>query len=240
MNQPSSACSSLIRANPSPIQVDHPGPCNIPVLAVESPLAYPRSPHHSGSFDDFDQMSEHFDRYSNEPELSLPLSELYLNPDVAANVEYHLCAPQTFHGGRTFMRDFFSDKYGSLHRQNLFYPFASQVDWQLGSWLLRSGLSMAAIDGFLSLDLISIHFFAALGISLLGQQVKTLPISFRSARQLRLLAEMLPSGPCWMSLSICPVVATKRPVTLYYRNPIGCLQALLSHPLFERHISFVP
>ncbi|KAG9316145.1 hypothetical protein JVU11DRAFT_3828 [Chiua virens] len=27
---------------------------------------------------------------------------------------------------------------------------------------------------------------------------------------------------------------------LYYRDPIECLQALLSHPLFERHISFIP
>ena len=56
------------------------------------------------------------------------------------------------------MDDFFADKYGSLHHENLFYPFASGADWQLGSWLLCLGLSMAAIDNFLSLDLVGIHF----------------------------------------------------------------------------------
>ena len=56
------------------------------------------------------------------------------------------------------MDDFFADKYRSLCHENLFYPFALGADWQLGSWLLHSGLSMAAIDNFLSLDLVSIHF----------------------------------------------------------------------------------
>lgn len=51
---------------------------------------------------------------------------------------------------------------------------------------------------------------------------------------------MLPSGPPWKSLPIRPTVPTKRAVSLYYRDPVECLQALLSHPLFERHISFVP
>jgi hypothetical protein len=31
----------------------------------------------------------------------------------------------------------------------------------------------------------------------------------------------------------------KRAMSLYYRDPIECLQALLSHPLFEGHISFI-
>lgn len=56
------------------------------------------------------------------------------------------------------MDDFFANKHGSLHKENLFYPFASWEDWQLGSWLLRSGLSMVAINKFLSLDLVSYHF----------------------------------------------------------------------------------
>lgn len=51
---------------------------------------------------------------------------------------------------------------------------------------------------------------------------------------------MLPSGPRWKSLPLRPSVPTKHQVTLYYRDPIECLQALLSHPLFEHRISFVP
>ncbi|KAG9309545.1 hypothetical protein JVU11DRAFT_10523 [Chiua virens] len=136
--------------------------------------------------------------------------------DSLLNMEYHPNAPQVFPGGKTFMDEFFSDKYGPLRQENLHYPFALQEDWQLRSWLLRSGLSMAAIDKFLSLDLI-----------------KTLPVSFRSAKKLHLLSEILPTGPCWKSLSIHPSVPTKRAMTLYYRDPIKCLQALLSYPLFK-------
>jgi len=29
--------------------------------------------------------------------------------------------------------------------KNLYYPFASKQDWEMASWLLRSGLSMAAV-----------------------------------------------------------------------------------------------
>ncbi|KAI6033282.1 hypothetical protein EDC04DRAFT_2571794 [Pisolithus marmoratus] len=54
-----------------------------------------------------------------------------------------------------FIDHFFSDEHGKLCKDNLFYPFASQQDWQIVSWLLCSCLSMAAIDSFLSLDLVS-------------------------------------------------------------------------------------
>jgi len=37
-----------------------------------------------------------------------------------------------------------------------------------------------------------------------------------------------------------PQHPTKRPIALFYRDPIKCLQSLLSHPFFERHIDFVP
>ncbi|KAI6025376.1 hypothetical protein PISMIDRAFT_16871 [Pisolithus microcarpus 441] len=82
---------------------------------------------------------------------------------------------------------------------------------------------MAAIDDFLSLQL-----------------VKQLPISFRSAKELHLCTEMLPSGPCWKSHTLLPQVLTKRKPIIYYRDLLECLQSLLSHPLFTSHISFIP
>lgn len=160
-----------------------------------------------------------------------------------SHVEYYPGASDIYPGGKTFMQDFFSDEHGSLRRDNLFYPFASREDWQLASWLLRSGLSMAGIDTFLKLDLVSnLHARSRViyNSMLRTRQIKTLPISFRSARRLRERAEMLPSGPLWRSLSVSPTVPTKRVVNLYYRDPIDCIQALLSHPAFEQHISFVP
>ncbi|KAI6012163.1 hypothetical protein PISMIDRAFT_115185, partial [Pisolithus microcarpus 441] len=101
-------------------------------------------------------------------------------------VEYFPGASQSYPGRRTTMDQFFSDKNGQFHKENLFYPFTSPEDWQIASWLLHSHLSMAAIDGFLSLDLI-----------------KQLPLSFQTAKELHLRAELLPSGPRWHSQAIC-------------------------------------
>ncbi|KIK27112.1 hypothetical protein PISMIDRAFT_47509, partial [Pisolithus microcarpus 441] len=77
--------------------------------------------------------------------------------------------------GLTFMDKFFADEYSELRKENIFYPFASREDWQIASWLLRSHLSMAAIDSFLSLELVGY------------------------ISHLCLHAEMLPPGPCWQS-----------------------------------------
>ena len=71
-------------------------------------------------------------------------------------------------------------------------------------------------------------------------QIKQLPISFQTAKELRLRTEMLPSGPRWKSHVLLPKIATKRKAIVYYRDPVECLQSLLSHPLFESNISFVP
>ncbi|KIM69832.1 hypothetical protein SCLCIDRAFT_102953, partial [Scleroderma citrinum Foug A] len=123
---------------------------------------------------------------------------------------------------------FANDPHATHWKNNLYYPFASRADWQLVSWLLCSHLSMAAIDKFLSLELVQ------LGL------IQQLPISFQSARELCLHVEMLPSGPHWKSHTLQPWITTKCQVILYYRNPVECIQSLLSHPLFVPHISFIP
>jgi len=79
-------------------------------------------------------------------------------PDAASdiqNVEYYPGVSTTYGQGTTFMAQFFTDKYADLRHDNPFYLFASQEDWQPGSWLLWSGLSMVAINSFLSLNLVS-------------------------------------------------------------------------------------
>ncbi|KIM58159.1 hypothetical protein SCLCIDRAFT_128927 [Scleroderma citrinum Foug A] len=70
------------------------------------------------------------------------------------NAEYFLHAACVYDGGLTFMDQFDTDPFSALRRSNLFYPFASWQDWELDSWLLRSGLSLVAIDKFLSLELV--------------------------------------------------------------------------------------
>lgn len=70
--------------------------------------------------------------------------------------------------------------------------------------------------------------------------MKCVPLSFRSAKELRARAEILPRGPQWVSEILTSDHPVKQPIRLFYRNAVECLQALLSHPLFEPHISFVP
>ncbi|KIK35463.1 hypothetical protein CY34DRAFT_26607 [Suillus luteus UH-Slu-Lm8-n1] len=125
--------------------------------------------------------------------------------------------------GHIFLNLFDSDE-NSVHRKNnLYYPFSSQRDWQVAAWLLRSGLSMGKIDSFLSLEMI-----------------KDLPLSFSSAKELRGRAEMLPSSPRWMSKVIPTLHATKSPVVLYWRDPLECIASIFNNPLFHNHIDFRP
>jgi hypothetical protein len=79
--------------------------------------------------------------------------------------EEYANAAQAWGPGETYMGKFDSDDYADLRKENLYYPFASKEDWELAAFLLRSGLSMALIDDFLSLKLVStwpcevVHYF---------------------------------------------------------------------------------
>lgn len=68
----------------------------------------------------------------------------------------HPNTPKVKKGGETFMDKFDRDRFAEERKQNLYYPFADRDDWEMGYWLLNSGLSMAAINKFLSLKLVSL------------------------------------------------------------------------------------
>lgn len=69
--------------------------------------------------------------------------------------EEFIGASQEFGTGLTFMEGFDLDDFSDHRRENLYYPFASKADWEMASFLLRSGLSMAKIDDLLKLQLVS-------------------------------------------------------------------------------------
>lgn len=71
-------------------------------------------------------------------------------------------------------------------------------------------------------------------------QIKDLPLSFRSAKELRGRAEMLPSGPRWMSQIIHTSHATKSPIILYWRDTLECISTILNHPFFHDQLDFTP
>ncbi|KAG2028780.1 hypothetical protein BDR03DRAFT_1019358 [Suillus americanus] len=56
--------------------------------------------------------------------------------------------------GSTFLDLFDADEYAECRVDNLYYPFASKEEWEIADYLLRSSLSMAAIDEFLKLSMI--------------------------------------------------------------------------------------
>jgi hypothetical protein len=63
-------------------------------------------------------------------------------------------AAKTYGTGTSFMATFDSDKFANEHTDNPYYPFSSRAEWELGAFLLRSSLSMADINAFLSLTLV--------------------------------------------------------------------------------------
>ncbi|KAF9050500.1 hypothetical protein BJ165DRAFT_1341898 [Panaeolus papilionaceus] len=127
------------------------------------------------------------------------------------------------HPGKTFMALFSEDPLSNARETLPYYPFSTRTEWELASFLLRSGLSMAKIDEFLKIEMI-----------------KVLPLSFRTAQDLVSRAEQLPSGPRWVASSMSTTIPTKNPITLFYRNPVECLQALMRSPLVSDYIQFTP
>ncbi|KAH9165648.1 hypothetical protein EDB89DRAFT_2116030 [Lactarius sanguifluus] len=131
------------------------------------------------------------------------------NVDGRPFIQEYVGAAREYGRGTTFLQSFDRDQYAQERKKNIFYPFASRAEWEMAAFLLRSGLSMASIDSFLSLELIN-----GLG-----------------------LAEMLPQGPEWRCKPCDSPFPMKKNVHLFYRDPLECIQCILSNPLMNDHIS---
>ncbi|KIK31649.1 hypothetical protein CY34DRAFT_19706 [Suillus luteus UH-Slu-Lm8-n1] len=51
---------------------------------------------------------------------------------------------------------------------------------------------------------------------------------------------MLPKGPSWKCQIVPSLHRTKNPIRLFWRDPVECLEALFSNPLFHDKLDFVP
>ena len=71
------------------------------------------------------------------------------------NIEKHPTSSSVYGRGETFMDQCNKDRFSERRKGHLYYPFASRDEWELASFLLRSRLSMAAVDRFLKLKLVS-------------------------------------------------------------------------------------
>ncbi|KAJ7826831.1 hypothetical protein B0H13DRAFT_2241080 [Mycena leptocephala] len=137
--------------------------------------------------------------------------------------DYYKGAAKTYGRGDTFLDKFHKDQYREERQSNLYYPFASADEWELASYLTRSNMTIADTDEFLNLRLTS-----------------KMDLSFQTAKDLRSRIESLPSGPAWMSVPWKTTYPTKKPLTLYYRDPLECIQNLLANPLVQDFIQFTP
>ena len=80
-----------------------------------------------------------------------------------------------------------------------------------------------------------------LSISDTSVQVKRRPLSFFSAREMRVRIENLPSPPRWKEVEVSIEGGTTRdPLTLYYRDGLECFKFLFGDPLFQDHMEYVP
>jgi hypothetical protein len=70
-------------------------------------------------------------------------------------VDYYEGAGTIYGIGETFLSKFDQDQYAEHHIDNPHYPFADSNDWTLANFPLKSGLSMCAINEYLSLNLVS-------------------------------------------------------------------------------------
>lgn len=108
---------------------------------------------------------------------------------------------------------------------NVHFPFSGKIEWGLASWMHSSGMPLSKLDEFLKLD-----------------YVTNRPPSFRTGASLHRLMEQLPSGGAeWMCTDIKPDYgSTFEPVTMFYRDPLAVIQALLKRPPLHEYTEWAP
>jgi len=231
LNQPGSSCAKLIDdliSIPLPLQGQ----------VQDLPL--------DGDQDGADMGFAHDDYYptesSNDIEIALNDQDpSFFNIQGSQYREDFAGAAKVYGTGETFMGKFDSDGFAEQREKNIYYPFASKVDWEMAAFLLRSRMSMAMIDDFLKLELVSTSLEPDCPKkSNLNSQIRPLPLSFRTAKELRGRAEMLPAGPEWRCKPWETTHPTKGAVKLFYRDPLECIESLLTSPLASDDIEFTP
>ncbi|KAK6971867.1 hypothetical protein R3P38DRAFT_3241554 [Favolaschia claudopus] len=115
---------------------------------------------------------------------------------------------------------------------NPWYSFDRKEDWEIGRWLMTSGVSQSKIDEYLKLD-----------------AVRTgLKPSFHNKRAFLKHIDALPHGPEWYC-QIFEITGDEvdgdgkkktESLELWYRNSIDCIREFLSNPAFKEKMNFVP
>ncbi|KAG1844477.1 hypothetical protein F4604DRAFT_1884447 [Suillus subluteus] len=110
------------------------------------------------------------------------------------------------------------------HKENLYYPFASKAEFDLGYWLLEGALSQKEVDLFLHLK----------------HTKNNLP-SFNTSKDLRARIEGLFEVPRWYHQQIkVSSYKTKAPLMLYWRDGLDVVKHLFANPFLAPCMDFQP
>lgn len=175
MNQPISSCLTHYqeRINMAvslqtavPVEPTYSPPENH--MDIDDPEAH-RAQVHTSSALSADSIPPLFQRLPTELE-----NRNTVTPELPSfTIKRHPTSGKVFGHGTTFLDQFDSDKFSDARKHGcLYYPFASRKEWELASFFLNSSLSMASIDCFLKLGLVSLevfHEYIVAHTSLLGQ-----------------------------------------------------------------------
>ncbi|KZS94794.1 hypothetical protein SISNIDRAFT_409274 [Sistotremastrum niveocremeum HHB9708] len=127
--------------------------------------------------------------------------------------------------GQTLSDKFVNDPiYYEERSKNMFYPFDSDDEAQFAILLDELRLSLGSIDRILKLKLI-----------------RKMNLSFTSAKSYRAKMKQLPASVPWKWQELkFPGFATKKPIIVYYRDGLDCIQSLLADPKYASDLDYVP
>lgn len=142
LNQPRGHCAALQRDS----EAQAPGPSN------------PFTTHSTGDDDD-DPMLE--DSTFSDSGTAGETIESDVHASSAKHCQFYPGAGETYGRSLSFMDLFNTDRYAKERLEEPYWPFSSKSDWEMGSWLLRSGLSMQKINDFLRLAMVSLLYMCS-------------------------------------------------------------------------------
>ncbi|KAG2114756.1 uncharacterized protein F5147DRAFT_530123, partial [Suillus discolor] len=107
--------------------------------------------------------------------------------------------------------------------ENIYYPFASKIEWEVARWAKLHGASSTAFSDLLSIDGVGEH----------------LGLSFKNANELDKIIdhELLTGCPKFKQEQI---VVAGESFDVYHHDIIECIKSLYGDPDFARYLTFTP
>ena len=129
------------------------------------------------------------------------------------------------------------------HPENPFYPFASQLDWEIARWANEDGPGQAAFTRLLNIDGVSYtDSYESQFHWLRHIQVKEkLQLSYNNSRSLNQTINELPTLAEWNRYELqLDNSGAAEPIELWCRNPVDALRSLWGSPVLLPFLKVAP